>query len=599
MCLLGTFALLGGCAGIPNDGAVTKVAGSRVDTLPVTQYRPPGPAPNASPLQIVRGFIDAMRAFPVSSDVAAEYLTPAAAGQWTPQERTVIYDDPTTTSSGSQRVRFRARQVATLDRRGTYTPATNRLLDASHTFRVSRVNGQWRIANPTDAMLISSGFFADYYQPVSLYFYDPTSLVLVPDPIYLARGDQLATNLVRGLLAGPTPDLRSEVHTVLPASAQVDVSVPIRPDGVADVRLDTSALALSDAQRAELAAQLVWTLRQVPLVVGVRVLAGGAPLEIPGAPAVEGLTLWDSYGPPAPIPGGQLFALRRGRLVVVQGTNVTPFPGPWRGRRPDLADFDVSLTNNPVSQLAAVSADRSRVLTWSLNTGSTRPTVMLRGGHDLTDPSWDGSGALWVAEHRQPGSELVVSRIADGGPRSHRVQLGPLARTRIEAFALSPDGLRIAAVARAVNGDRPAARRVYLGVLHRAPGGRVDRLTDVHPLVNPATAFEAPTDVEWADSTTVSLLARVGAKPPEPYSVRVDGSTVESATIALARVGATTLAVSSAPDSLTYVGNDTGGLWLQEPDGLWVRVSRQPLSLPDYPRSASVPSSTPRQVTSP
>ena len=580
--------LLPGCAGLPDSGEVTEVDGSRIGEQPLTQINPPGPTRDATPVQVVRGFIEAMRAFPVSTDTAAQFLTEEAADAWRPQRQTVIYDDLSVAEPSSANVHLSVRRIATLDARGAYTPAENRLLGVDHRFALLPEKGEWRIDNPPDQIYVNADFFAAYYLPLSLHFLDLSGDVLVPDPIYLPRGEQLATSLVRGLLEGPTSDLADQVFTVVPPDTQVDGAVPVRPDGVAEVRLSSQVLELSDQQREQLSAQLVWTLRQVSGIVGVRILADGVPLDVPGVEEVQRLNVWDGeYAPYDPSAGGELFALRNGRLVSVSQTTVSPYEGMWRDPSRELADFGVV---QPASQLAAVTTDRSRVLVVPVSSNRrAQPTTIYRGGHDLTDPTWDANERLWVVEQRARGSRMLLFHpLAEGSPPPQRIPMGPLDRRRVEAFALSPDGLRFAAIARTVHPRELGPRRVVLGTV--AVGGGitgVQRVADVHDLETSGAHFETPIDVGWTDGTTVTVLARIGPHPPQPYEVRIDGSQVLGGVVTpeplLGAVGAITVATSASPDSFTYVGDRRGGLWFQDVEGQWVRVSRYPLLMPDYP----------------
>ena len=580
--------LLPGCAGLPDSGEVTEVDGSRIGEQPLTQINPPGPTPDATPVQVVRGFIEAMRAFPVSTDTAAQFLTEEAADAWRPQRETVVYEDLDATEPASAIVDLSVRRIATLDSRGTYTPAEDRLLDVDHEFHLRTEKGQWRIHDPPDRLYVNADFFAEYYLPLSLHFLDLTGDVLVPDPIYLPRGDQLATSLVRGLLAGPTSDLADQVLTVAPPNTQVDGAVPVRPDGVAEVRLSDQVLTLSDQQREQLSAQLVWTLRQVSGVVGVRILADDVPLDVPGVEEVQRLNIWDGeYAPYAPSTGGELFALRNGRLVSVSQTTVSPYEGMWRVPDRKLADFGV--VQQP-SQLAGVTRDRSSILVGPVSSArGDEPTTIYRGGRELTDPTWDARDRLWVVEQRGQGSRMLLFHpLAAESPPPQRIPMGPLDDTRVGAFALSPDGLRFAAIARSIQRRQLGPRRVLLGTVAVGGGASgVERVVDVHHLETSGAQFEVPRDVGWADGTTLTVLARIGVDPPQPYEVRIDGSQILGGRLTpeplLGEVSATTVATSAAPDSLTYVGNDRGGLWFQDLEGQWLRVSRYPLLLPDYP----------------
>ena len=81
----------------------------------------------------------------------------------------------------------------------TRRPDGRRTLD----FHLVSEHGQWRIDNPVNALVVRTSFFESSFARFNLYFYDQTGRVLLPDPVFIPRGEQTATNLVRGLLAGP------------------------------------------------------------------------------------------------------------------------------------------------------------------------------------------------------------------------------------------------------------------------------------------------------------------------------------------------------------------------------------------------------------
>ena len=54
-------------------------------------------------------------------------------------------------------------------------------------------------------------FYEQPFQDASLYFFDPTGRILVPEPVHVPQGQQLTTALVHGLLLGPRPSLAGVV----------------------------------------------------------------------------------------------------------------------------------------------------------------------------------------------------------------------------------------------------------------------------------------------------------------------------------------------------------------------------------------------------
>ena len=60
---------------------------------------------------------------------------------------------------------------------------------------------------PPDALMVPRVWFEEPVPAASLYFFDPTARILVPEPVFVPGGDQVASSLVNGLLAGPAPTL--------------------------------------------------------------------------------------------------------------------------------------------------------------------------------------------------------------------------------------------------------------------------------------------------------------------------------------------------------------------------------------------------------
>ncbi len=123
------------CAGIPSSGPVTKVADDGGLGESTVRYAPARPAVGASPQEIVRGYLDAMLAYPASSGTATAFLTPAGADKWSPSAGVRIYssigvsgptlaagDDGETTDKARNPVEIDVRLAvdAGLDQQGHY-----------------------------------------------------------------------------------------------------------------------------------------------------------------------------------------------------------------------------------------------------------------------------------------------------------------------------------------------------------------------------------------------------------------------------------------------------------------------------------------------
>ena len=73
----------------------------------------------------------------------------------------------------------------------------------------------------------------------------------MPEPVFVPRGEQLATTLIDGAAARPRRRACDRVVAQLhPAGLSVGLSVPVSADGVADVALTGDAGQLDPAERA-------------------------------------------------------------------------------------------------------------------------------------------------------------------------------------------------------------------------------------------------------------------------------------------------------------------------------------------------------------
>ncbi|MDF2966301.1 MAG: hypothetical protein K0Q93_79 [Nocardioidaceae bacterium] len=578
--LLATLAA--GCTSLPTSGPVRPVEQAPRDETGGVNI-PSGPVPGASPALIVSDFLDAMEAYPVSTAVATRFLTDEAAQRWRPDRGTVVYDERTTTQVGRGRVALEVAETVRLSARGTYRPVVGRHVGRS-LFPLTRVGGEWRITDPPDRLYVRAYFFERYYAPFDLYFLDPTREALVADPVFLPIGDQLTTRLVRGLLAGPTPWLGSQATTLLPRSAEIEVSVPVRDDGVAEVQLSDAVADLSDTQQQLLSAQLVWTLRQVSGVDALRITVDGAPLIVVGADDLQSIDEWAQYNPSGPLTRRVLYALDVGGALVEVGQDA-PVPGLWgvEGRR--LLDFSVDRYRQRVAGIGP----SGRHLVLGPLTADEPGLIIRRRVTDgrLSDPQWDRTGLLWALDHSRGRTSW---RVPAGGPRA-QTPTGPLTRASATSMAVSADGARVAALVPEWNGpvwgggqvDGPC---VVIARVVRGPNGRsVPRLDSAYALRTPGTDASALRDVSWSSPSDVVVIADVPPLPAQPLELAIDGSGVvgvESGEDLLPTLGAVAVASAGVTEAPTVVGSRSGELSVISDDLQWSTLATG-LWRPHYP----------------
>lgn len=508
--------LLSGCVSLPTEGPVVD---SDVidadDTRQASDIDARPPSAGASRSEVVSGFLDAMTAWPVQTNVAKKYLTGEAAAGWNPERETVVYNDiPLAPREAGNTVRVRLGAADALDGAGAWRGAlSGDQLDLS--FRLTVEDGEFRIADPADALVVPASWFQQRYRQVSLYFFDPIAQILVPEPVFVPQGDQLATSLVAGLLAGPPPRARGVVRSFVPSGLSVGLSVPVDERGVADINLVGDAPRLTAEESELMLAQLAWTLRQDPAIRALRVSVGGDGLQIPGGASqfpVDGGQAFDPAGDKATT---LLFGVTRGRMVWGSSGNLVAATGPFG----DQGSSIEAIAARPDADVAAaVDADghRVRIAPVRARQGTSAvPRTILSGG-TYTRPSWDFAGRLWVLDRRRTGARVLL--VEDD--RVREVEVEGISGRDARALVVSRDGTRLVSVVRTPAGDEVVGVRVAI-----SGRGRVAR-TEAPFLIREAEGTVID-DVAWASPIRVGLLTTTA--PGSLYEVDVvaaDGATV-------------------------------------------------------------------------
>jgi len=551
-----TFVALGvlaaGCAQIPTSGPV--VGGEPIEPAdqqpPFIQVQAPPPAQGAEPAEIADGLIEAMGSYEAGFETARLFLTEDAALSWNATAGITVYGGARPDIKeipGGVRVTMNVTGTVGVD--GTYEAApagTTKTIE----FGTERVNGEWRISDLPDGLIVAEFTFGREYEPHNVYYFDPGLNVLVPDPVYLPQNENAATLLAQRLLAGPSDWLAAAVRTSFPESTELGVdAVPVRA-GTATVKLSGDAGLATPEERELMTAQLVWTLSELPEVDQVEVLSGDVPLPQGGrAVSTEDGTM-AKFAPPVLSLETPLYFISDDGIATLAGGEPRPVQGPL-GEMADIREFAVNVGGNRAVVVSA-AGDELQVASF----GADEVVETLAQGIDLSSPSWDRAGLVWAVDHGVEGPGVRVSR-----PNGESVELiAPGLQGRdVDRLAVSLDGTRVAMI---VDG------RAYVGTIIRDVDARsAIRLDELRPLGPEGQAI----DVGWNAADSVVVLLATGGDEPLPYIVGLSGQVTEPRGLAVEN--ATRVATAPPTERRIILETAAGVLLEQRPGNRWSEIT--------------------------
>lgn len=471
--------LLAACTGLPTGGAV--VAGEPIGEqagAPDFSYLPDPPPPGASPEQIVAGFLAAGSGPRDDWLTARRFLTPDFQQLWQPLARAVVEvpGERVVSATGDGVVSVSVTPEATVDGTGALSLADGSAVPLD--FRLEQVEGEWRIAEAPDGVVLDRARFQAVFREYSVMYFDRSWTYLVPDRRWFPATNA-ATHIAQALIDGePRPWLAGSVSSAFPDSLELATrAVPLEA-GVAQVPLSRAALAVEPDTRDRMQTQLAASLQSAG-ITDAQFLVDGEPVEADAVPVRSARV---DVRPLVLTPDGFGF---------LSGAALEPLPG--------LSDAIVDL--QPVA--VEVDADRAQaaVRTESgavLRVRDDGTSAVLDQRAGLIDPTIDAFGYVWSVPEGAPS-----------GLRAHGLAGDDLSfpdtwpgASQITALDVSRDGTRLAALVR--DGTRPALW--VAGILRDddgAPVGIGDReVIDALP----GTGL----DISWADGGSVVVLAEDG-----------------------------------------------------------------------------------------
>jgi len=540
--VLATSALLAGCMRMPESGPVveTRSTGSLGDQ-PVINIDPRPPQPGASAGEIVKGFLDAMTATPIQTTVAREFLTKELSTSWDPQRRLITYADALPPRlRGAEEVTVRLTSADELDSRLAWQgrlPKGQRRLD----FPVTMENGEFRIAQAPNALIVPETWFEQRFHEVSLYFFDPSGQILVPEPVFVPSGEQLTTALVKGLLRGPAEEPSRVARSYIPPGLDYGVSVAVSSDGVADISLKGDAGPETTQSVERMLAQFAWTLRQDPSVRAVRVSIGGEPVQVRGGDSQVSVDQGAAFDPTGFQSSPLLYGLRNGLLVSGPASRLTPVDGPL-GKEPyGLLSLAVNLD---ATRAAGVSGGGHAVLVGPVHGSGGTVRQVVSDADDLLRPAWDFANRLWLVDRTSAGAR--VSYVT--GDRVASLRIPGVTGERVSRFLVSRDGSRLVAVVQRRSGDAIMVSRI-----RHDEKGQVIGASAAQRITWEGGGRLRIRDIGWHSATSIAVLNLVGDQLAQVRSLAIDGSPAALNNLSLTLQGnISALVASPTPGESTY-----------------------------------------------
>jgi len=548
-----------GCVNMPDNGPMGAISATPQSTAAAGNFIEPFPsAPSAgeNPTDIVNGFLVASADYPVNKTIATAYLTSSAVKTWAPTWSVTVFKQPLDTTEVDQDaspgpsdvthtvVEATGSVQSAFNGSGQFVSTLNKgRSENSWSFRLVKVDGQWRIANPPKFRLLDVSQFQDFYKAQDLYFVNPSitagaqDQALVPDSVFVPVGTlatDLATNLVNALLpiTGSQPGENTWLQgavTTFPAATKL---ISVQLAGTTAVVNLSGLNNATPAEREQVSAQLAWTLA-TPRGAGPPSAIQSVELELNGKPwtppksicgviqirsPVQTQATYPCYNPYPSQPSGFSFtdhgqvwwrctAETRAQQGYI-GQVFSVFPVTGSESAPSCGDYvpeNSTATPPPASpsagsgtpSLTAISPDGNYVAYYSpdakkifvraLSTKADAHPVQGAVGSDVTALSWDNKDNLWIAQNG-------VVYLAPLNQSASQVNSAP---ADVTDLSVAPDGVRVAFV---VQGASPAQTQVQLAAI----------------ITSSAQAQSSPGHIAPAESPTLGAPVQVGPNLGHP-----------------------------------------------------------------------------------
>jgi hypothetical protein len=491
--------VLTGCAQIPMTSAVKQgpdiQSGLSNDYL---YYSPAGPVNGEAQADVLAGFLNASTGPQNDYGVAREYLAPDFKAKWSPNDKVYIQSGSLHTAFGANGEATVTFQVsATVDAQGHYNSRVNGSTQVL-SFKLASVDGQWRIIDAPNAVVMIRPVFEVIFHSYNLYFFDKANRYLIPDLRWFPARASTATRLAAAILAGPSKWLEPAVSQTMPTGTKLALDAVTVSNKSAVVNVSAQAVQASATQKQQFKAQLQATLSQLAGVTNVDLQIASAAQKIPEYSAAS--TTSGAYAP-----------------VVLESNQLQQLVGPSGSR---LANANAWISSLKATDFA-VTSDQTGVALMNgagvyaarLDQAGSAP-VLVDSRKNLLTPRFDRRGQLWILN-----SEGQVQVRTSSG-KSTWLNIGWLKGHTVEAFTVSPEGARLGLIV----ADAKGKLRVLITSIIRDAHGNV---MGFGVPVELQRVVGTPKDLEWSGLTDLMVLSEVSTDQSNLTLLSVGGEPIE------------------------------------------------------------------------
>ncbi|SHX48504.1 Probable conserved lipoprotein LpqB [Mycobacteroides abscessus subsp. abscessus] len=477
-------AALAGCARIPNSSEVhtTPVKGIGLGAQGDTAVAPPDPG--ATKIDIVRGFLAAHLGVEDGNRTAREYLAESIRKSWKPmtgiefsETEGLVFQE-----LDGDKVSVTVPVVSKVSPTGARAVNLHAEREKAE-FRLVQVNGQWRISETPDALVLGSEDFARLFEPVRVYFVANAGDALVADPRWFLRQSTFASAFNR-LALGPPQYLKDAVRSALNEGSVIAPSALSRNEaGDLVVQPPASVLELPHGERALALAQISATLLSLKRVPRVVFMDGREEIALPP----------DSHPVKASV-GHRLYGSGDSGIVSLAsdtgGASLVPA----------LASETVRLGRISANgrYASAVSLDRRTLLVTDRSADAYVRRESL--AEELCAPSIDQFGYAWTMP--SVGAPELIAVSADLSVEVRRLPVPWQPTADIAFTSLSSDGVRLAVV----HGSRGAITLSIIGIVREKHGAPMD----LSEPLNVSVALETVDGIAWYSEESILLWGTSG-----------------------------------------------------------------------------------------